>query len=471
MDKAAGRILIVDDDPEMRRLLSDVLTEEGYAVATASDGAEALIRLSATGEAAVDLVITDLQLPAMKGLELMHQVKQRQPDTAVMIITAFGSIESAIEAMKQGAYDYLPKPFKMDELTLTVRKALRESALQREVVRLRQELSRTYQFGNLIGKSKAMQSIFDLVRTIAGAASNVLITGESGTGKELVAKAIHYNSARTDRPFVPVNCAAIPDALMESELFGHVKGAFTDAKTDKAGLFEEANSGTLFLDEIGELPQPLQAKLLRVLQEREIRRVGSTKQIPIDVRVIAASNVDLAGQVAAKHFRQDLFYRLNVFHIPIPPLRERKDDILLLADHLLKKHLEGRATAVRGFSENVLAFFLNYVWPGNVRELENVIERASVVARGERITIDDLPPSLVQSRPDYSALEQAAERRLSLAELERDYIGRIIAQAGGNKNRAAQILGIDRKTLYRKLDQPASPATPDTGPAKPDPSS
>ncbi|MEW6324555.1 MAG: sigma-54 dependent transcriptional regulator [Nitrospirota bacterium] len=454
MDKPTGRILVVEDDAEMRRLLADVLADEGHAVTPAADGPEALAVLSAPGAAPFDLVVTDLNLPAMKGLELLHQVKQRLPEVAVIIITAFGSIESAIEAMKQGAYDYLPKPFKMEELALTAGKALRESALRREIVRLRQELSRNYQFGHLIGKSKAMQATFDLIRTVAGASSNVLITGESGTGKELVAKAIHYNSAKKDGPFVPVNCAAIPEPLLESELFGHVKGAFTDAKWDKTGLFEEANGGTLFLDEISELPLPLQAKLLRVLQEKEIRRVGSTKQAPVDARVIAASNVDLADRVAQQRFRQDLFYRLNVIHIPIPPLRERKDDILLLADNFLKKFQANRATPVNGFNENVLSLFLDYAWPGNVRELENVIERASVVARGERITLDDLPPPMIAGRPDYSALEQAAQRQLSLAELEREYIARIIDQAGGNKNRAAQILGIDRKTLYRKLDQP-----------------
>ena len=456
-----GRLLVVDDDREMCRLLGDVLTEEGHMVRTASSGAEALELLSASGEEPFDLIITDLHLPAMKGLDLMLQAKQRQPDVAVIIITAFGSIESAIDAMKRGAYDYLPKPFKMEELILTVRKALREGALRREVARLREELSRDYRFGNLIGKSKAIRSIFDLIRSVASATSNVLITGESGTGKELVAKAIHYNGVRKDRPFVAVNCAAIPDTLLESELFGHVKGAFTDARSDKAGLFEEAEGGTLFLDEITELPPPLQAKLLRVLQEKEIRRVGSTKQIPVDVRVIAATNLDLAEQVASRRFRQDLFYRLNVIHIPVPPLRERKDDILLLAERFLEaRRNDGGVTKVRGFSEQALAFFLDYGWPGNVRELENVIERAVVVAKGELISMEDLPPSMVGSRIDYAAVEQAAQHQLSLAELERDYINRVLQQAGGNKNRAAQILGIDRKTLYRKLEQHPPPSDP-----------
>ncbi|MBI3622441.1 MAG: sigma-54-dependent Fis family transcriptional regulator [Nitrospirae bacterium] len=441
----------------MCRLLGEVLTEEGHTVRTATNGAEALGLLAASSGEPFDLLITDLHLPAMKGLDLMLQARQRQPDLSVIIITAFGSIESAIDAMKRGAYDYLPKPFKMEELMLTVRKALRENALRREVVRLREELSRDYRFGNLIGKSKAIRSIFDLIRSVASASSNVLITGESGTGKELVAKAIHYNGLRKDRPFVPVNCAAIPDTLLESELFGHVKGAFTDARSDKPGLFEEAEGGTLFLDEVTELPPPLQAKLLRVLQEKEIRRVGSTKQIPVDVRVIAASNLDLAGQVAQRQFRQDLFYRLNVIHIPVPPLRERRDDILLLAERFLAARQQGGGgKPIRGFSEQVLAFFLDYGWPGNVRELENIVERAVIVAKGELITMEDLPPSITGSRIDYAAVEQAVRRQLSLAGLERDYINRIIAQTDGNKNRAAQILGIDRKTLYRKLGQSKS---------------
>jgi DNA-binding NtrC family response regulator len=456
-EKMMGRLLVVDDDPEMCRLLDEVLTEEGHLVRTATNGAEALGLLAAPGGEPFDLLITDLHLPAMKGLDLMLQARQRQPDLSVIIITAFGSIESAIDAMKRGAYDYLPKPFKMEELVLTVRKALREGALRREVVRLREELSRDYRFGNLIGKSKAIRSIFDLIRSVASASSNVLITGESGTGKELVAKAIHYNGLRKDRPFVPVNCAAIPDTLLESELFGHVKGAFTDARSDKAGLFEEAEGGTLFLDEVTELPPPLQAKLLRVLQEKEIRRVGSTKQTPVDVRVIAASNLDLAEQVAQRRFRQDLFYRLNVIHIPVPPLRERRDDILLLAERFLAAHQQdGGGKKIRGFGEQVLAFFLDYGWPGNVRELENIVERAVIVAQGELITMDDLPPSITGSRIDYAAVEQAVRRQLSLSELERDYISRIIQQTDGNKNQAAQILGIDRKTLYRKLGQSKS---------------
>jgi len=461
--KIPGRLLVVDDDPQMCRLLEDVLAEEGHMVRMATNGAEALSRLAESSTEPFDVMIADLHLPAMKGLDLMLQAKQRQPDLSVIIITAFGSIESAIDAMKRGAYDYLPKPFKIEELNLTVRKALREGALRREVARLRAELSRDHRFGNLIGKSKAIRSIFDLIRSVASATSNVLITGESGTGKELVAKAIHYNGVRRERPFVPVNCAAIPDTLLESELFGHVKGAFTDARNDKAGLFEEADGGTLFLDEVTEMPLPLQAKLLRVLQEKEIRRVGSARQIPVDVRVIAASNVDVAARVASRQFRQDLFYRLNVIHIHVPPLRERRDDILLLTERFLAARRQGNgANTVRGFSEQVLELFLDYGWPGNVRELENVVERAVVVSKGELISMEDLPHEMTGNRIDYAAVERAAQRQLSLAELERDYIARMIEQTGGNKNRAAQILGIDRKTLYRKLGLRLGPSKADT---------
>lgn len=449
MDRLRGRILIVEDDPEMCRLLSDVLAEEGHKVETASNGEEAFTSLSND----TDLVITDLKLKEMQGLELMHQVKQVQPEVSVIIITAFGTIESAIEAMKMGAYDYIPKPFKMDALAIVVQKALKESALRREVARLRREIGKTYQFDNIIGKSRSMQGIFDLIQRISNTSSNILITGESGTGKELVAKAIHYNSQRRDEPFIPVNCAAIPETLLESELFGHVKGAFTDAKGDRAGLFEEAAGGSLLLDEISALPMNLQAKLLRVIQEKEIRRVGSNKQIKVEVRVIAASNLDLAHEVKQQRFRQDLFYRLNVIQIHVPPLRERREDIMPLAFYFLSKYREETSKPLSGFSESVLALFLNYAWPGNVRELENAVERSVILGRGEEIVPEDLPETLTGSREDYITLHTALERQLSLEELEREYIARILEQTEGGKLRAAQILGIDRRTLYRKLEQ------------------
>lgn len=453
MDKPRGKILVVDDDPEMCRLLSDVLTEEGHAVETAANGHEALSRLSDQ----MDLMITDLRLPEMKGLELMHQVRRHHPGLSVIIITAFGSIESAIEAMKRGAYDYIPKPFKMSELALVVEKALGENALRREVERLRKAVGKEFQFGNLIGKSKGMLAVFDLIRRISDTASNVLITGESGTGKELVARAIHYNSSRRDRPFIPVNCAAIPENLLESEMFGHVRGAFTDAKSDKTGLFEEADGGTLFLDEISDLPLALQAKLLRVLQDKEVRRVGSNQATKVDVRVIAACSADLSSEVKAHRFRDDLFYRLNVIQIPIPPLRDRKDDILPLASHFLNKYQKEAQKTVKGIGEAALSLLIRYPWPGNVRELENAIERAVILARQDQVMADDLPPAVTGGQDDFAALEKALDRQLALQDLEKEYIGRILEQTGGNKVRAAQILGIDRKTLYRKLAEPNKP--------------
>jgi len=458
MDKLTGKILVVDDDREMCRLLYDVLTEEGHAVETAITGQEALTKLSDQ----IDLVITDLRLKEMEGLELMHQIKQQQPEVSVIIVTAFGTVESAIEAMKLGAYDYIPKPFKMAELVVVVQKALQEGVLRREVIKLRRERGKEYQFDNIIGKSKAMQAVFDLIRRIADSSSNILVTGESGTGKELVARAIHYNSPRKDRLFIPVNCAAIPETLLESELFGHVRGAFTDAKGDKAGLFEEAAGGTLFLDEISELPMSLQAKLLRVLQDKVIRRVGSNKQDKVDVRVIAASNSDLAEEVKQHRFRGDLFYRLNVIQIHLPPLHGRTEDILALADHFLKKYQQENGKAVMEISEAVLSLLVRYPWPGNVRELENAIERAVILARGNQILPEDLPSTLTGGQNDYASLEKALQKQQTLDELERQYIARVLEQTGGNKYQAAHILGIDRKTLYRKL---AQPKTQDSSPA------
>jgi two-component system, NtrC family, response regulator HydG len=447
MDRLKGTILVVDDDSAMCHLLADMLTEEGHSVSTAVGGEEALANLPDR----LDLLITDLKLKEMKGLELMTRVKQEKPEVSVIIITAFGTVESAIEAMRMGAYDYIQKPFKTEELAIIVQKALQEGALRREVARLRKEVGKEYQFDNIIGKSKPIQAIFDLIRRISNTSSNILITGESGTGKELVAKAIHYNSLRKDLPFIPINCAAIPETLLESELFGHVKGAFTDAKGDKPGLFEEAAGGTLFLDEISEIPLNLQAKLLRVIQDKEVRRIGVNKLVKVDVRVIAASNQELAEEVKKQKFRQDLFYRLNVLQIQVPPLREREDDILPLAYHFLNKFQQETCKPVKGFSEGVLALFVRYTWPGNVRELENAIERAVILVQGEQITLEDLPSTLVGNRTDYSTLGESLEQQLSLEEMEQQYIARVLEQTGGNKYRTAQILGIARKTLYRKL--------------------
>lgn len=448
MDERSGSILIVDDDPDMRALLQDVLQERGHRVAAVASGREALRRLS---EEEYPVVLTDLRMGDMQGLELLSETKRAFPDINVIIMTAFGSVKSAIEAMKQGAYDYLTKPVKTDELILVVEKALREAALRREVNHLRREVHREYSFHQILGRSRPIREVFDLIRRVAASQTTVLITGESGTGKELVAKAIHFNSERRDAPFVPVNCAAIPETLLESELFGHVKGAFTDAKTDKRGLFEEAQKGTLLLDEISEMPLMLQAKLLRVIQEREIRRVGATRAVAVDVRIIAATNLALAAEVKAKRFREDLFYRLNVIEIRLPPLRERREDIPLLVEAFLRRCCETNRKSFRGMNEGALAVLMDYGWPGNVRELENVIERAVTLAQGETIRIEDLPPIIQGSRGERRVIDEAADRILPLEEVEKEYILRILDKTGGNKYQAAQALGIDRKTLYRKL--------------------
>jgi DNA-binding NtrC family response regulator len=445
-----GAILVVDDEADMRELLKDELAERGHRVDIAANGRDALKKLSETDYA---VVLTDLRMQGLQGLELLGEIKRDHPGTNVIIMTAFGSVESAIEAMKQGAYDYVTKPVKNEEMALVVEKAVRDALLRREVQQLRRAVQEDFSFHHILGKSKSMRAVFDLIRRVADSQTTVLITGASGTGKELAAKAIHFNSDRKSGPFVPVNCAAIPEALLESELFGHMKGAFTDARADKRGLFEEASGGTLFLDEISELPVMLQAKLLRAIQEKEIRRVGSTKSLPVDVRIIAATNLSLADEVKAKRFREDLYYRLNVIEIKMPLLHERREDIPLLVDAFLKKSAETSRKAVKGIGESALAMLMDYAWPGNVRELENVIERAVTLARGEKVTPEDLPQSVHGARGDRKVIDEAAERTLPLEAIEKEYILRILDKTGGNKYQAAHLLGIDRKTLYRKLGE------------------
>ena len=448
MTEEWGAILVVDDDADMRELAYDMLKDRGHQVSTAGSGEEALRQLAEEDYAAV---LTDLRMKGMQGIELLTQIKHDYPDINVILMTAFGTVETAVEAMKHGASDYLTKPVKKDELIRVVERVIREAALRREVNRLRKEVHREYSFHQILGKSKAIQVVFDLIRRVADSPTNVLITGESGTGKELVAKAIHYNSSRKDAPFIPVNCAAIPEQLLESELFGHMRGSFTDAKVDKRGLFEEAQKGTLFLDEISELPLMLQAKILRAIQEKEIRRVGANKPISVDVRIMAATNLNLSEEVKHKRFREDLYYRLNVIELKLPPLRERREDIPLLADAFLRKCGEGAGKTVKGVTEAALAMLIDYTWPGNVRELENVIERAVTLTRGDKISPDDLPPAVQGSRGDRRVLDEAAEKSLPLHEIEKEYIKKILEKTGGNKYQAAHALGIDRKTLYRKL--------------------
>ena len=448
--ETVGSILIVDDDAEMRALLRDELQERGYRVTAVASGRDAVKKF---GEENYAVLLTDLRMQGMQGLELLNEAKRDSPGTNVIIMTGFGSVESAIEAMKQGAYDYVTKPIKNEELALVVEKAVRDALLRREVQQLRRAVREDYSFHQILGKSKPMREVFDLIRRVADSQTNVLITGESGTGKELAAKAIHFNSDRRSGPFVPVNCAAIPEALLESELFGHMKGAFTDAKGDKRGLFEEAHGGTLFLDEISELPLMLQAKILRAIQEKEVRRVGANRAVAVDTRIIAATNLALVDEVKAKRFREDLYYRLNVIEIRMPPLRERREDIPLLVDAFLKKCAEAGRKTVKGLAESALALLMDYPWPGNVRELENVIERAVTLARGENVMPEDLPAAIHGSRGDRKVIDDAADKTLPLEDVEKEYILRILDKTGGNKYQAAQLLGIDRKTLYRKLGE------------------
>ena len=397
-----------------------------------------------------DVIVTDLKMKGLKGLDLLEEAKKVAPLTPVIIITAFGTMESAIKAMKMGAYDYITKPFQMEELVLTVKKALENRLLKREVVRLKKEVESRYHFHNLIGKSPSMQKIYDLIERISDTSSNVLITGESGTGKELVAKAIHYNGIRKEGPFIAVNCAAIPETLLESELFGYKKGAFTDAKSDKKGLIFEANEGTLFLDEITEMASTLQAKLLRVIEEKEVRPLGDTNSYPIDVRIISTSNRDIESLIQQDRFREDLYYRLKVIDIELPPLRDRREDIPLLVQHFINKFSQDLKKNVSGVSEEALKIFLNYSWPGNVRELENVIQRAIALGQHEIILPEDLPPSMLQET-DKNVLKKAVQEKYTIDQLEKEYIRRILVEVGGNKSKAAEILGLDRKTLYRKL--------------------
>ena len=452
MDRAErGRtqVLVVEDDAAMRDLLYDALTDEGYKVELAAGGRAGIDRVRQGG---IDLVVTDVRMPDLDGLDALQELRALEPSPHVIVITAFGSIETAIKAVKLGAYDYITKPFEIDVLTLAIDKALEERSLRREVARLRREVTHNYRFENIIGKSPAMQEVFDLIRRLAGSAANVLITGESGTGKELIARAIHYNSPRQKRAFVAVNCAAIPDTLLESELFGYKRGAFTDARQDRMGMFVEAEGGTLFLDEIGDLSPQLQAKLLRVLQEREVRPLGANRAEKIDVRVLSATNRDLEQRMRAGVFREDLYYRLNVIQVALPPLRERSEDILPLVEHFLGAATRRSQKRIVGLRQNAYKALLTYPWPGNVRELENVIERAVALCEESEIALEDLPQQLRERRsPDV--LQTALLRNFTLAELEREYIYRVLQAEGGNKTRAAQRLGLDRKTLYRKLDE------------------
>jgi DNA-binding NtrC family response regulator len=445
----SARILIAEDDADLRDLLQDDLEDAGYETVVAIDGRAAMAHVERARER-IDLLITDMRMPGPAGDELLNAMRTRRSEAPVIVITAFGSVEQAVEMVKAGAFQYLTKPFDTDDLLRAVADALEQSAPQREQARLRREMPETS--ARIIGASRAMRELLGLITRAARGSSTVLITGESGTGKELVARAIHETSERKGA-FVPVNCAAIPAELMESELFGHTGQAFTGAKQARAGLFESADEGTLFLDEIGEMPSALQPKLLRVLQEGTVRRVGADREREIDVRVIAATNRDLEREVSEGRFRQDLYWRLNVIHLSVPPLRERPFDIPLLVEHFINKIAEKSGRAPLNVSPETLATLTAYSWPGNARELENVIERACALATGPNLTPDDLPERVRSSGQTVALIARAKERRMTLRELEREYIIEALGMTGGNKSRAAEILGIDRRTLHRKLDE------------------
>jgi two-component system NtrC family response regulator len=443
-------ILVVDDEAAQRELLGGFLAKQGWSVELAAGGTEALAILHRT---AVDLVLADYKMPDLSGIDLLKATKQLNPEIAVILITAYGSIASAVEAMKAGAYDYLAKPIELDELVHLIDRIAERQRLLAEVRELRTQLRERFRFGGIIGESGAMQDVLSLVARVAPTPATVLIRGESGTGKELIAKAIHYNSPRRDKRFLKVNMAALPETLLESELFGHEKGAFTGATERRIGRFEAAHGGTLFLDEIGDLPAPLQVKLLRVLQEREIERLGSHQPIPVDIRILAATNQDLERAVRERHFREDLYYRLNVFPIVLPPLRTRREDLPLLIECVLHTFSARLGKPVTAVSREAMEALLRYDYPGNVRELENILERAIILARHAAVYVEDLPLHLRDNTPEARGAPQTQQASLSevVHAIERQMILRALERHSGVQTRAAAELGISERVLRYKL--------------------
>ena len=447
------RILIIDDEENFRHMLSVILKKEKYDIETASNGEEGLQKVA---DSPFDQILCDIRMPQMDGLEFLREVQKMGVNATIIMMSAYGTVDSAIEAMKLGAYDYISKPFKPDEIILTLKKAEERERLRRENELLRKEIKKEYSFENIVSKNEKMQKIFEVIKKVAKYKSTILITGESGTGKELVARALHYNSDRSQNPFIPINCGAIPENLLESELFGHEKGAFTDAIRTKKGLFEEADDGTLFLDEIGELPLQLQVKLLRVLQDGEIRRVGDSKSIQIDVRIIAATVKDLVKEVSEGRFRDDLFYRLHVFPIHIPPLRERKEDIPLLVAHFVQKHSLSLNKNVLGINPKALAALMNYRWFGNVRELENTIERAMVLTDESNIELENLPIEIREFKEKVelaSLVEEECSIKKASKILEINLIQKALKKTRGNHTQAARLLEISHRALLYKIKE------------------
>jgi DNA-binding NtrC family response regulator len=460
-------VLVVDDDPLIRETLADLLEDQGIG-STVVDGAEAA--LATAREREFDAALSDIRMPGRDGMELLPELRELRPQMPVILMTGYASIDSAIAAMRAGAFDYITKPFRTEAVLASLERAFAFRELERENAQLRRAVERTASFGDLIGSSPAMQEIYALIRKIATSSSSVLISGESGTGKDVIARTIHFSGARASRAFVPINCTAMPEGLLESELFGHVRGAFTGAHANKRGLFEEADGGTLFLDEIGDMPPALQAKMLRVLQDREIRAVGGTRPVRVDVRIIAATNKDLHAEIERGAFRKDLYYRLNVIPIHVPPLRERVEDIPLLAEAFLRKHAGAQAPRL---SPEALAQLMRCAWEGNARELENAIERALVLCSGDQIEARDLALEGVEARTsagfEEALLAEAFRKRLTVKELTDLYVERVLKECGGRKGEAARILGLNRRTLYRRDERAASAgASEASGPDDPE---
>ena len=452
---AQRTILVADDDASIRSLLKQLLSDEGYSVVEATTGTEVVDKVKDVNP---DLVIMDVRMPELDGIEALSKLKVSSPKTSVLIMTAFGSSNNAIRAMELGAFDYITKPFELDKISHTVKRVIEYRDLTSEIQVLRDEISSLVQTERIVGNSPAMQEVYKTVGKVAKADATVLITGESGTGKELVAEALHYNSNRRSGPIVKVSCAALPETLLEAELFGHEKGSFTGAMTQRRGRFEMADKGTIFLDEIGEMSLPMQTKLLRVLQERKIERVGSSLPIKVDIRIICATNKDLQRQVEQQKFRDDLFYRLNVINIHMPPLRDRKEDIPALVEHFLAKHRYSATAQPAAISEEALKRLMEYDWPGNVRELENVVERAVVLSRGQIITSRELPfgdhdgADHEEEGGDEVSVEKSFFKK-SVAQFEKDLIMKALRDANGNRSKAAEMLGIYRRLLYAKIKE------------------
>ena len=447
-------IMVVDDEQSMCEFLEIILLRNNYRVSCFTDAFAAVSSLETTN---YDLVISDLKMPMMSGLEMLRTVKKKSPSTEMIMITAFASTTSVIEAMKNGAFDYINKPFKVDEILLTIEKALKNSQLQRENLRLHKELEKRFGFDNLIGKSSSMMKIYEVIKQVAPTKTNILICGESGTGKELIARAIHFSGPNREQPFVAVNCAAIPEQLLESELFGHTKGAFTGAVSQSEGYLGAADGGTLFLDEIGELPPALQVKILRLLQEKCFQKVGSPKEISVDLQFIAATNLDLTAAVESGAFRQDLFYRLNVIRIDLPPLRQRQEDIPLLLKHFLHKYTIEYKRDFESFSPEVTRTLMDYDYPGNIRELENIVERCVILETGEKVISAATLPQLLQHQAPGSLTTTLPDDGLDLEEvvtkLETDLIGQALQKSHGNKTQAAKLLGLSFRSLRYRLDK------------------